>query len=217
MAKLTTVEVQKGGGGGGGVADTSDNLEDMTNYEKAILKPEIFKMLGQLLVMEEGTDKSKYVYLKLDASDIPDLTAASMGAAGHAINSEFAALRIPFRAIPYASEDAKKVEKVANRGKNAGKTKTVKETNCLKIYRTGTEFDPALYAVAGGEEGAYEEFGLKTNDEDVVLTYENFTVGQKLRADKWLGVSEVDPVLLEDMGIVLEDVEEESEDVEETK
>jgi len=214
MAKLGIVPTQKGGGGGFGAADTSDDLVDMTNYEKAILKPEIFKMLGQLTVIPADKKARKdYVYLKLDASDIPDLTAASMGAAGHAINSEFAALRMPFRAIPYSSEDAVKVEKVAKRGKNAGKAKKVKETDCLKIYRTGDEFDPALYAVDGGDEGSiYEEFGLKTNDEEVVLTYENFTVGQKLRADKWLGETDIDPVLLEDMGIVLQEAEEEEEE-----
>jgi len=195
MAKLSTVEVQKGGGGGFGAPDTSDNLEDMTNYEQAILKPEIFEMLASLKVMESGTDKSKYQYLVLDATDIPDLTAKSMGAAGHATNSEFAALEIPYRAIPFASKDAVKVEKTVKKGKNVGTTKSVKETDCLKIYRTGEDFDAGLYAT--------EESG-RENDKGEPLVYENFTVGQKLRADRWLAevaVEEIDEKVLNAIGI----------------
>ena len=205
MAKLTTVEVQKGGGGGFGAPDTSDNLEDMTNYEKALLygKVEIkegvfvhmFEALAQVKVMTKDTDKSKYEYVKMDASDIPDLTAKSMGAAGHAINSEFAALEIPFRAIPFASKDAVKVEKTVKKGKNVGITKSVKETDCLKIYRTGEDFDVGLYAT--------EDSG-RENDKGEPLVYENYTVGQKLRADKWLAevaVEEIDEKVLNAIGI----------------
>lgn len=195
MAKLATVEVQKGGGGGFGAPDTSDNLEDMTNYEKAILRVDIFEMLAQLKVMEEGIDKSKYQYLVLTGEDIVDMKAASMGAAGHAINSEFAALEIPFRAIPFASKDAVKVEKTVKRGEKVGTTKSIKETNSIKIYRTGADFDSGLYAT--------KESG-RENNEGEALVYENFTVGQKLRADKWLSevaAEEVDKKALKAIGI----------------
>jgi len=195
MAKLTTVEVQKGGGGGFGAPDTSDNLEDMTNYEQAILRADIFEMISKLKVMDDKTDKSKYQYLVLDATDIPDLTAKSMGAAGHAVNSEFVALEIPYRAIPFASKDAVKVEKTVKRGDKVGTTKSVKETDCLKIYRTGTDFDAGLYAT--------KDSG-RENDKGEPLVYENYTVGQKLRADKWLAevaVEEIDEKVLNAIGI----------------
>ena len=196
MAKLSTVEVQKGGGGGFGAPDTSDNLEDMTNYEQAILRADIFEMIAELEIRGDDVEsKNKYTYLVLDASDIPDLTAKSMGAAGHAINSEFAALEIPFRAIPFASKDAVKVEKTVKKGKKVGTTKSVKETDCLKIYRTGEDFDAGLYAT--------EESG-RENDKGEPLVYENYTVGQKLRADKWLAevaTEEVDEKVLNAIGI----------------
>ena len=196
MAKLSTVEVQKGGGGGFGAPDTSDNLDDMTNYEKAILRADIFEMLAELEILpEKREDRKDYVYLRLDATDIPDLTAKSMGAAGHAINSEFAALEIPYRAIPFASKDAVKVEKTVKRGDKVGTTKSVKETDSIKIYRTGQDFDAGLYAT--------EESG-RENTSGEPLIYENFTVGQKLRADKWLSevaTEEIDEKVLNAMGI----------------
>jgi len=213
-------EIQKGnvGGGGFGAADTSDDLADMTNYEKAIcnLKKQpngktLWEMFGQLLVFEKGvTDAKKYKYVILEPSDIPDMTAKSVGAAGHAINGSFGGMRVPLRAVPFSSEDAP----VDEDGK--------KQTDCLKIYRTGVEFDPSLYAIRGGEKGSiYEGFGLRvaTKGKNLgqVLKYEDFTVGQKLRGNKWLAEvasTEVDSAILEDLGIHIEEVEETEEEVE---
>ena len=86
MAKLETVEVKAGGGGGFGEPDTSDDLKDMGNYESAIMNEEIFKMMAKLKVFDVSGDRayrSSYQYLTLDATDIEDLKAESMGAAGH--------------------------------------------------------------------------------------------------------------------------------------
>ena len=220
MAKMELGEnVQKyvrEGGVGGGAQDVSDDMAKMTNYERAICNltkqpggKTLWEMFGQLLVFEKGkTDPKKYKYTILEPSDIPDMTAKSVGAAGHAINGEFAAMRVPLRAVPFSSEDAP----VDAEGK--------KQTDCLKIYRTGVEFNPSLYAIRGGEEGSvYHGFGLRvaTKGKNVgqVLKYEDFTVGQKLRADKWLAevaAEEVDPAILEDLGIHIEEVEEEPEE-----
>ena len=197
MAELRTVEIQHGAGGFG-APDTSDDLADMTIYEKAILKPKIFEMLASLKVFEDKA-KETYQYLVLDRNDIPDLTAKSMGAAGHAINSEFAALEIPFRAVPFASKEAPKVKKTVKRGKNLGKEQSVKETDCLKIYRTGKDFDSSLYAVEG-----WNKNSKKSGEE---LVYESYTEGQKLRADKWLSevaTEEIDEKDLNVIGITVE-------------
>jgi len=228
MAKMKIGEdIQTGnvGGGGFGQPDTSDNLDDMTNYEKAICNTikqkeagnkTIFELLSELVVMPKNATveyKKKYKYVTLDASDIEDLNAASMGAAGHGTNSEFAALGIPFRAVPFASIGAPKVTKIYGAKtkdvKKVGKEHNVTETDCLKIYRTGAEFDPALYAVKGGDEGSpYEMFGqrvsTKGKNKGEVLVYENFTIGQGLRADKWLSevaAEKIDKKVLAKIGI----------------
>jgi hypothetical protein len=198
MAKGKDVQTGNVGREGFGAPDVSDNLDDMTNYEQAILKPEIFEMLAELKVMTKDTDKAEYQYLVLTAEDIDDLKASSMGAAGHATNSEFAALQIPYRAIPFASKDAEKVTKVAKRGKDAGKEKSVKETDSIKIFRAGKDFDQSLYAVSG--------WG-RTNDAGDELVYESYTVGQEKRADKWLrevAVEEIDEKVLKTIGIEVE-------------
>lgn len=190
MAKLMNVEVQKGGGAGFGAPDVSDDLADMRNYEAAINEVEIFKMLAQLKVMTPETDRSKYEYLVLTVEDIEDFDAKSMGAAGHGINSQFAALQAPYRAIPFADKTVQVETRIAKKGKRIGEEVKGKQTNCIKIYRTGAEFDSSLYAVEG--------WG-KTNNIGEELTYESFTKGQELRAEKFLQT--IDTKLLKAVGI----------------
>ena len=230
MAKMENGEdIQKGGGGGGGgfgEADTSDNLADMGNYEEAILnvkkQPDgrtIWEMLADLKVLDfknaSAGEKKTYRYVTLDETDIRDFEAASFGAAGHGVNSEFAAIGIPFRAVPFATKDAESVEKAytAKSGVDkVGKSHSVTETNSVKIYRTSDEFDPTLYAVRGGEDGTpYEMFGsrvsTKGKNKGEILVYENFTIGQSLRATKWLetvGVKSVGKKVLKAVGIEVE-------------
>lgn len=228
MARIEKGEnLQKGAGGGGfGEADTSDDLSQMGNYEEAILNVKkqpngmtIWEMLAELKVLDfknaTAQERKDYQYLTLDETDIRDLKAASFGAAGHGVNSEFAAIGIPFRAVPFASKEAKAVEKpytVKAGADKVGKTHNVTETDSVKIYRTGEEFDPSLYAVKGGEEGTpYEMFGqrvsTKGKNKGQVLVYENFTIGQSLRADKWLetvGVKSVGKKTLKAVGIEVE-------------
>lgn len=223
-------DIQTGnvGGGGFGAPDVSDDLKDMTNYEKAICNTirqkeagnkTIFELLSELVVMPKNATveyRKKYKYVTLDASDIEDMNAASMGAAGHGVNSEFAALGIPFRAVPFASKDAPKVTKTygvnAKDASKVGKEHDVTETDCLKIYRTGAEFDPALYAVKGGDEGSpYKMFGqrvsTKGKNAGEILVYETFTFGQGLRADGWLievAVEKIDKKVLAKIGLEVE-------------
>lgn len=194
MAKLLTVETAPRGGGGFGAPDVSDDLNDMGNYEAAINKKEIFEMLAQLKVMEKDTDRSKYQFLVLDVNDIEDFDAKSMGAAGHGINSQFAVLNGPYRAIPYADKTVQVETRIAKKGKHAGKEVKGKQTNCIKIYRTGEEFDSSLYAVEG--------WG-KTNDKGEELTYESYTKGQELRAEKFLAT--ISTKLLKAVGIAVEE------------
>lgn len=220
-------DIQTGnvGGNGFGMPDTSDNLSDMTNYEKAITSAKfkdgkgkerfVFELLADLKVMTDSTDKKKYTYLTLEKADIKDFNAKSMGAAGHGVNSEFAALRIPFRAVPFASKDAVKVTKKYSAKAPAdkvGKEHDMTETDQLKIYRTGDEFQPELYAVKGGDEGSvYEDFGqrvsTKGKNQGDVLVYETFTIGQELRANKWLSEVasvEINEEILEKIGVIVE-------------
>ncbi|MFZ2252948.1 MAG: hypothetical protein WAW13_02100 [Minisyncoccia bacterium] len=195
MAKLETVEVKAGGGGGFGEADTSDDLRDMGNYESAIMNEEIFKMMAKLKVFDVGGDRtyrSNYQYLTLDKTDIEDLKAESMGAAGHGINSQFACIGTPFRAIPFSDSTVEVVERIVTKGKRMGKTIKEKKTNSIKIYRTGTEFDDSLYAVKG--------WG-NVNKDGEELVYENFTKGQELRAAKIL--ADMDEKLLKSIGVEL--------------
>ncbi len=190
MAKLMNVETQKGGGGGFGAPDVSDNLADMGNYEACINNEVILGMMAQLKVMTPDTNRSEYKYLVLDVNDIEDFDAKSMGAAGHGINSQFAALGAPYRAIPFADKTVKVETRIAKKGKHEGKEVKGKQTNCIKIFRTGKEFDSSLYAVEG--------WG-KVNDDGNELTYESFTKGQELRAEKFL--QEIDAKLIEAVGI----------------
>lgn len=190
MAKLMNVEVQAKGGAGFGTPDVSDNLADMGNYEAVINNEVILGMMAQLKVMTPETDRSKYQYLVLDASDIEDFDAKSMGAAGHGINSQFAVLGAPYRAIPFADKTVLVETRIAKKGKNKDKEVKGKQTNCIKIFRTGAEFDSSLYAVAG--------WG-KENDKGEELTYESYTKGQELRAEKF--IADVDEKLLAKVGI----------------
>lgn len=194
MAKLREVETKVGGGAGFGAPDSSDDLSKMGNYEKAIMNADIFKMLAQLKVRPTDAEGiKKYQYLVLDETDIADLEATSFGAAGHKVNSQFACLGAPYRAIPFADENAQVVEREVTKGKHVGKMKKEKKTNSLKIYRTGEAFDSSLYAVAG--------WG-KTNDAGEELVYESYTEGQEKRAAKV--VAGMDAKLVAKVGIETE-------------
>ena len=190
MVRKAIVEQSARGGNGFGAADTSDDLIDMTPYEKAICNEAVFDALASLEIKTADTDMTKYEYVILDKSDVPEIKADSFGAFGHAANAEFAALGIPCRAVPYATKDV--VKTPTKSGTSS------KKTNELKIYRTGAEFDPSLYASRDGN---------RVNKEGKALLHEDYTDGQKLRADKFVNevaMEEYKPATLVALGIATE-------------
>ncbi len=175
MVQKRKVEIIERAFGAGGAKDTSDNLNDMGIYEKGILTLESIEALAELPVKTKENEKD-YEYVVYDKNDFAGMTAASMGSAGHDVNSEFLALEIPFRAKPFAE----KAEKTANK-KDA--TKTSKKSNVILVYRTGEEFDINLYAGQGSNK-------VSTNADSKnfgkPLMHERYTEGQKKRAAKWV-------------------------------
>jgi len=208
-----------GGAGGNFEGDTSGSLSDMTNYEKTLLETTykgedgkthlVFELLADLVIFVKGVTKPKeYGYMVIEPEDFVDMEADSTGSAGHAFNSEFAAMRIPFRATPFSSKDATKKSTVDDDG---NEVEGAKQTDSIKIHRTGTEFDPKMYAVPGGEGSIYEDFGGKVStkgkNKGNVLVHEKFTLGQSLRADNWLAevaAEKIDAEILKKIGIEVE-------------
>jgi len=175
MVQKRKVEISDRAFGAGGAKDTSDDLTKMGIYEKGILTIESMEALAELPVLTKENAKD-YEYVVYDKNDFTGMTAASMGSAGHDVNSEFLALEIPYRAKPFAE----KAEKTANK-KDA--TKTSKKSNVVLVYRTGEEFDINLYAGQGSN-----KVSTNANSENFgkPLMHERYTEGQKKRAAKWV-------------------------------
>jgi len=214
IAKGNEIQTGRVGGTGGNFeGDVSAELSDMRNYEKTLLETTykgadgkqhlVFELLADLEIFVKGVTKPKeYGYMVIEPEDFVDMEADSTGSAGHALNSEFAAMRIPFRATPFSSKDATKKSSINDDGDEGAK-----QTDSIKIERVSEEFDEKLYAVPECDDG----FGLKVSKKGKnagnVLVHEKYTVGQKLRAEKWItevAVEEIDAEILSKIGIEVE-------------
>lgn len=187
---------------GGGKANLSDELADQEYAEKLIVASDTIKMLANLKVEDKVGSKNQYVTSNISELRSLGYEAGSEGLASGAqrINAVFVALRVPYRAGLYTSENAVVVEKVNKQGE----VKPRKEPDILKMLRYGDTFEVQKYACteAGkiGKDGKPQE-------------YEEPTVGARKRTIRWIkeiGSKEV-PAELERMGVDLERIEKDLE------